>query len=134
MLQQISVYTENRKGAAREIFHILAEAKINVLSLMNSDSGEFGTMRMVVSDSEKAKEKLKEKQMLCKIDHVLAIEVEDQPGELEHLLEEIETMNINISYMYVGYMRESKMPVIMIHCDELDVVESILKKKGYRAY
>lgn len=134
MLNQISVYTENKKGAAKTIFSLLAKKDINVFSLVNSDSGEFGTMRIIVSDTDAAIEELKGNGYLCKVDKVIASELEDKPGSLESFLTHIETININISYMYVGYMRESKAPVIILRCEDSDIVESNLIRNGYKTY
>jgi len=134
MITQISIFTENRHGAARKVFSILAKANINVLNLVNSDSGEFGTMRIIVSDPELALRVLKENDYLCKADFVFAAELEDKPGSLERLLSCIEAMNINVGYMYVGYIRETATPVIFIHCDDMDIVENALKSKGFVIY
>lgn len=134
MLAQISVYTENRKGAAREILSILADKGINILSLVNSDSGEFGTMRLLTSDSELTLEELAKGNYLCKKNYVIATALEDQPGSLEKFLCHIEKINVDINYMYVGYMREEKTPVIIMHCDEIEIVEKNLKANGYCVY
>ncbi len=134
MIEQISIYTENRRGAAREILSIFSKLEINVLSLVNSDSGEFGTMRLIVSDTAAAMEELKNQGYLCKTNYVLAAELDDVPGSLESFLTRIEDMNINISYMYVGYMRANKTPVIIFHCNDMDIVESVLQNNGYILY
>lgn len=131
MLVQISVYTENKKGAARKILSILAEKNINILSLVSSDSGEFGTMRLIVSDTDTALAELQKNQYLCRKDSVIATELEDVPGSLEQFLAHIEKVNIDISYMYVGYMRETKTPVIIIRCDDLEIIEQNLKGNGF---
>lgn len=134
MIKQISIYTENRRGAAREIFSVFAKAGINILSFVSSDSGEFGTMRLIVSDSAAAMAELTRKGYLSKMDSVLAAELEDVPGALENLLAFIEEMNINIHYMYVGYMRENRVPIIILRCDEMGIVEQNLTGKGYTVY
>ncbi|MCQ2497036.1 MAG: ACT domain-containing protein [Lachnospiraceae bacterium] len=131
MLVQISIYTENRKGAAREILSILAAKSINILSLVSSDSGEFGTMRLITSDADTALEELSKNHYLCRKDNVIATELEDKPGSLEKFLSHIEKTNIDISYMYVGYMREAKTPVIIMHCEDIEIVEKNLQANGY---
>ena len=79
MLAQISIYTENKKGAAKDILSILAKKDINILNLVSSDSGEFGTMRLLVSDTEVALTELKQNNYLCRRDWVIATELEDKP-------------------------------------------------------
>lgn len=134
MLAQISIYTENKKGAAKDILSILAKKDINILNLVSSDSGEFGTMRLLVSDTEVALTELKQNNYLCRRDWVIATELEDKPGTLESFLAHIEKVNINIEYMYVGYIRETKTPVIIIHCDDIEIVEQNLKSNGFKVF
>lgn len=134
MIDQISIYTENRKGAAREIFSIFSKENINVLCFVNCDSGEFGTMRLIVSDAEKAMNCLTDKGYLCKATKVLATELDDVPGALESLLLKIENMYINIDYMYVGYSRENSAPIIILHCSDMEIVARALTDAGYKIY
>lgn len=134
MIDQISVYTENKRGAARGVFSLFAKEKINVLCFVNSDSGEFGTMRIIVSDAQKAIEKLNEKGYLCKFEKIIATELEDVPGALEGFLLKIENMNVNIDYMYVGYSRENNAPLIILRCNDMDIVSKNLENSGYKLH
>lgn len=134
MIEQISVYTENKKGTARKIFTELRKAGINVLGFVNNDSGEFGTVRLIVSDTSTAYNCLTEAGYLCRTGNVLGIELEDNPGALEGLLAHIEDMNINVEYMYVGYRRENDTPIIVISCEFVDVVGDSLSRAGYTVY
>lgn len=131
MIEQISIYTENKRGAARRIFAALSEKDINILCFVNSDSGEFGTLRLIVSDTHLAMETLGSLGYLCKRTQVLAIELADHPGELERVLAKVEDMNININYMYVGYDRETGAPLIVFHSEDMDVVAGMLERAGY---
>lgn len=54
MLRQVSVYAENKKGALKVITGILTEAQINILGSVTNDSAEYGIIRMVVTDPDKA--------------------------------------------------------------------------------
>lgn len=134
MIDQISVYTENKRGAAREIFSLFAKANINVLCFVNGDSGEFGTMRIIVSDSAKAMDEINKKGYLCKCEKVIATELLDVPGTLEKCLSVIENMNVNIDYMYVGYSREHNTPIIILHSSDMDIVADTLKSNGYKLH
>ncbi|MCR5667298.1 MAG: hypothetical protein K6G01_10765 [Eubacterium sp.] len=131
MIQQISIYTENTKGAMRRLLSVISDAGINVLGFWNGDSGEFGVVRLIVSEQEKALEVLARQGYICKESSVLGIEIDDCPGSLVTLLQVIEQMNINIDYMYVGYRREDARPLIMIHCEDMDIISTQLKHKGY---
>ena len=82
MLKQVSVYAENKKGALKTITGILTEAGINILGSVTNDSAEYGIVRMVVTEPEKAQKILKEAGYLSRLTNVLGIEVEDEVGSL----------------------------------------------------
>lgn len=134
MLKQISVYTENKKGAARKILSVLSAENINVLGFNSSDGGEFGTLRMILSDTERGCTLLTKNGYLCRVSEVIGMELEDTPGALEQALAYIEDMNINVNYIYVGYSRKTKAPLIILHADDMDVVSAALKSKGLRIH
>ena len=131
MVRQISIYTENKKGAMSAITGILAEAGININAFVTNDSGEFGTVRMLVSDGEKAEALLSAAGYLIKRTPVLAVEVSDEVGSLDRLLGLVERANINIDYLYASYDRESGGPIIVIRSDDIAELETYLKANGY---
>ena len=61
MMKQISVFAENKKGAINDVTKLLAQQNINLRALLTNDSSEFAIVRMIVSDSERAFEVLKQK-------------------------------------------------------------------------
>ena len=54
MLNQISLFTENKQGALRKMTHVLAQAHVNLYTMLANDSAEFGIIRLIVTDPEKA--------------------------------------------------------------------------------
>jgi len=117
-----------------KLLTILNGASVNILGFVTMDSAEFGTARILVSDTEKAMRLLTEKEYLVRKSSVIGIELEDRPGELDKVLCLIGDMNININYMYLGFRRENSMPITIINTDHLDVVSDMLKRKGYTVY
>ena len=111
MLSQVSVYTENKKGAMLEITRIMQQEEINILGSVNNDSAEYGIVRMVVSHPQKAVQALREKGYMCKLTDVLGIEIQDRVGELNRLLAALHDSNINVDYMYLSFNRESEAPL-----------------------
>ena len=98
MLRQVSVYAENKKGALKVITGILTEAQINILGSVTNDSAEYGIIRMVVTDPDKAQEILQKAGYLCRLTNVLGIEVEDEVGSLNRVLAAFLESNINVNY------------------------------------
>ena len=72
MIRQLSIFAENKRGAMNRITEVLTGAQINMNTLVTNDSAEFGIIRMLVSDTEKAFDSLTEKGYLCHCDYVAA--------------------------------------------------------------
>jgi hypothetical protein len=87
MIRQLSIFAENRRGAMNAITKVLTEKQINMNTLVTNDSAEFGIIRMLVSDTDKAFSSLKEAGYLCHSDTVAAAEIGDECGSLNALLE-----------------------------------------------
>lgn len=131
MLKQLSIYAENKKGALQIITAALFEEGINIWGSVTNDSAEYGIIRMVVSDPIKASRKLTEKGYLCRLTDVIAVETEDKPGALNTLLTALIESNINVDYTYLSFNRDSSMPVMILHTEGTEEVESCLKSKGF---
>lgn len=133
MLKQVSVYAENKKGCFRDITGTLTDNGINILGSVTNDSAEYGIVRLVVSDPEKAKEMLTAAGYLCRLTPVLGIELADEVGSLNRLLTELVESNINVDYLYLSYNRDSGMPIMVLHTADTAQVENILVSRGYHA-
>ena len=110
---------------------ILRENEINILGSVTNDSAEYGIVRMVVSEAEKAKAALEKAGYICKTMDVLGVEIEDKPGALNILLQALSSSNINVNYLYLSFDRERATPIMILHTDEILEVEECLKSKGF---
>ncbi|MCD8097845.1 MAG: amino acid-binding protein [Lachnospiraceae bacterium] len=131
MLKQLSIYAENRKGAAQAITGLLAEQDINILGSVINDGAEFGIIRMVVSDPEKAQCTLEEAGYLCRLIDVLGVEVADEVGNLNKLLKALSDSNVNATYIYLSFNRNSGKPIMVMHTEDIFETESCLESKGF---
>ena len=131
MLKQVSIYAENKKGTMEHITGVLAADNINILGSVTNDSAEFGIIRMVTTDPEKAVEALEKEGYYCRLTPVLAVEVTDEVGNLNKLLKALDESNINVDYLYLSFNRESGRPIMVFHCDGPYEVESCLVGKGF---
>ncbi|WP_027203779.1 amino acid-binding protein [Butyrivibrio fibrisolvens] len=131
MLQQVSIYAENKKGVYRDITGLLSKNDINILGSVTNDSAEYGMVRMVVSDSDKAIKVLSGAGYMCKTTPVLGIETEDKVGALNTLLDALYDANINVDYIYLSFNRESGKPIMVLHTEGIYQVENILTNKGF---
>ncbi len=131
MLKQVSIYAENKKGMMRDITKILLDNDINILGSVTNDSAEYGIIRMVVSDPEKAVEALKGEGLMCKLTDVLGVQVADEVGNLHKLLAVITESNINVNYIYLSFNRESGLPIMVMSVEDGMEVEENLSMKGF---
>lgn len=99
-VKQLSVFIENREGRVEEVFTVLKNANINVCSVSLADTSQYGILRMLVNDVEKAKLVLKEHGISSKVTDVIAVNIPHTVGSLEAVLHAISAADINISYMY----------------------------------
>ena len=129
-LNQLSVFLENKPGRLSEPCRILAEADINILTLSLADTQQFGIMRLVVKEWEKAKEVLEKAGCVVNVTEVVALEVQDQPGGLESVLKIIEQGDINIEYIYAFTFRRKDKAIIIFRFEEPDTAIEILQSKG----
>lgn len=132
MIRQLSIFAENKRGAMYRITRTLAEAGINMNTLVTNDSAEFGIIRMLVSDTDKASECLRAAGYLCHADSVAAAEISDECGSLNALLETLSRGNVNLDYLYVTYSSLSRQPVAILRTPDIMEVEAFLQGKGYR--
>jgi hypothetical protein len=132
MLRQISIYAENKKGTMRDITGILLREDVNILGSVTNDSAEYGIIRMVVSDPEKAGKAFADAGYLVRLTDVLGVEVEDEVGNLNKLLTALDESNISVNYIYLSFNRDSGKPIMVFHADDCYEVEECLSMKGFK--
>ena len=127
MLKQLSIYAENKKGVMQNITGILKNEDINILGSVTNDSAEYGIVRMVVSEPDKAMEALIAAGYLCHVIEVIGVEVEDKTGNLNTLKDS----NVSVDYLYLSFNRDSGKPIMVFHTEDIMEVRSCLKSRGY---
>lgn len=130
-MKQVSIFAENKKGALHNIVSALSDAGVNIAGFVTNDSAEFGIIRMVTSDVDKAEDLLEKTGYLYKVSDVLGVEIEDEPGALNALLEALLHMNINVDYLYISYNRENAKPIMVLQVPSLTEVASSLENQGF---
>ena len=130
-VEQISIFIENKSGRLAEITRILGDASINIRALSLADTTDFGILRLIVNDREKAKQVLKDKGFTVSKTEVVAVEVPDRPGGLSEILQTLDKETINVEYMYAFVERCGENAVIIFRFDETDKAISALQSKGF---
>ena len=99
-VKQLSVFIENREGRLEQVTDVLRQENINILSLSMADTTEYGMLRMVVSDPDRAKDALREKGFSAMLTDVLAVKLEDKVRALHKMTHILCSQGLNIEYMY----------------------------------
>lgn len=99
-IHQISLFAENKPGHIAAPIRLLEREDIDIRTLYLADTEQYGIVRMIVSDWQKAAKILGEHGFVVKVTEVLAVEVVDHPGGLADVLEALDHTGINIEYMY----------------------------------
>ena len=128
--QQLSIFMENKPGRLVQVNEALAEANIDIRAMSLADTQDFGIVRMIVSDCEKAQAVLKEKGFMSTITKVLCIAMNDQPGGLRTVTRLLSEADINIDYLYACITIIGKNAYIVMHVYKEDKACEILKAAG----
>jgi hypothetical protein len=110
-IQQLSLFLENRPGQLKIPCRMLADAGINIMAMSLADTQQFGILRLIVKDWQKARRVLEGGGCVVNVTEVLAVDVEDRPGGLVELLELLDDLAIEYMYAFTcgPYSRKATM-------------------------
>ena len=128
--QQISIFLENKTGRLAEVTGILAEAGVNIRALALADTSDFGVLRLIVDDNQKAEAALKQGGFTVSKTNVVAVEVSDRPGGLHHILDLLHREGINVEYMYAFVQQSGDNAVMIFRFDHTDAAIHTLEADG----
>ncbi len=131
-VEQISIFLENKAGRLAEVTHCLAQAGINIRALSLADTSDFGILRLLVDDHEKAKDALKDKGFTVGRTAVVVVEVPDRPGGLDDILQLLSGHSINVEYMYAFVRQSCNNAVLIFRFDRPDDAIAVLQKGGFK--
>jgi len=129
-VQQISVFLENKSGRLAELTDVLGKSGINIRALSIADTSDFGILRLIVNKPETAFKVLKEAGFTVSITDVIAVEVEDKPGGLAAVLKILESVGINIEYLYAFLEKASNNALVVFRVEQVDEAVDLLIKNN----
>lgn len=128
-IEQLSVFVENKPGDLLGKVKDLADAKINIRAMSIADTKDFGILRLIVSDTDKAKEVLSEDSIVT-VTEVIAAEMSDEAGALAKILSAFGDEGINIEYMYAFTASTELGAYVVLRVDDNATAERVLKANG----
>ena len=130
-IQQLSIFVENKAGRLMEIVDVLKKNNINISALSLADTTDFGVLRMIVCDPQKAQDALKKSGVIVKTTSVLALPIDDTPGGLADMLSILANEAVAVEYMYAFATRKEGKAVMVLRVDDAAKAQSVLSAKGF---
>ena len=130
-VKQLSVFLENTEGRLDEVLKIIAQGGVNLLSASLADTMEYGVLRLISAEPEKAKQILKDAGFAARIDEVIAVVVPDAVGSLAKVIAMIHAAGVNISYIY-GLSIDGEGAPIVIKTDDNAKAINLLNAAGVK--
>jgi len=131
-VEQISIFLENKSGRLAEVTRILGDNDIDISALSIADTTDFGILRLIVNNPEKALSILKENGFTVSSTSVIAIGVEDKPGGLSKALEILGRNEIGIEYMYAFVSKSENEALVLLKVTDPTRAVEVLQKNNVR--
>jgi len=131
-VEQISVFLENKSGRLSEVTAILAESDVNIRALALADTSDFGVLRLIVDDTDKARHALKKNGFTVGKTNVVAAEVPDRPGGLHDILIMLHDASLNVEYMYAFVRSSGDNAVMIFRIEREQEAIRLLQSKGVK--
>jgi hypothetical protein len=126
LAEQISIFIENKEGRLAEVTAILRDAGVNIRALSLADTTDFGVLRLIVNDNDAAEQALRAEGFTVGRTKVLAVEVADEPGGLNKVLDPLWMQNVNVEYMYAFANPQCKNAIMVFRFDDHEKALKIL--------
>ena len=129
-VRQISVFMDNKPGQLSGVMEIIKESGINVRALSLADTKDFGILRIIVHDTEKAVDDLKDAGYAVTVNEIVAITIPDSPGQLSRVLEILGKDNVNLEYLYAFTGASDRAVSFVLRVNDNDAAAASLTKGG----
>lgn len=129
-IKQLSIFLENKKGRMRNALDVLADSGLNIRALSIADTSDFGILRLIVPQPDKAKKILEENNFVVKTGYVIAVEMSDQPGGLSTILGILDDSDINLDYLYAFVDEKEERAIVLLHPEDINAGVEALKQGG----
>lgn len=131
-IKQLTVFVENRTGYLSEITDLLGKSDVDMKALSIADTKDFGILRLIVSDEEKAVKVLNDNGVICKLTDVIGVKIPNAPGSLSTVLSLLAANGVNVEYLYAFLSGSVGGANVVFKATDNDIAEKILLGNGYK--
>mgnify|MGYP003401125373 CR=1 FL=1 len=132
LIKQLSIFVENRPGRLSAITKLLEVNEIDIRALSIADTRDFGILRLIVNDPDKALAALKGADYSVTLTNVIAIGIDDKPGGLAGAMEILYQNNISVEYMYAFISKFDDTAFVILRVENNDKAATALQENGIR--
>jgi len=130
IIKQLSIFLENRSGRINEVTSLLGAENINIRALSLADSSDFGVMRLIVDDLDKAIACLENNKISIGLTSVIAVEVPDAPGGLAEVMRKIDNSGLDVKYMYSIPEKKHNNAIMIMRFEDAEETAERLEAEG----
>ena len=132
MAKQISVFLDNKPGMLEKVTGVLKDNGIDMRALTLADSTDYGILRVIANDTDKAVECLTKSGYITKVNKVVAVVIDDEAGGLAGVIKTLSESGINIEYLYVFVTRFAKQACGVIRVKDYEQAVADLSSNGFK--
>lgn len=125
MFKQVSIFLENKKGRLKDVLKLLADNNIDIRALTIAETADYGVLRLVVDDADKAVEVLKENSFRINLTNVLGVEIQDISGSMYEFVNLLYQHNINVEYAHTCTASNIGKSAFIVRVDEDKIGEAL---------
>lgn len=125
-VKQLTVFVENKSGRVSDILEALGNAGIDISALSIADTSDYGLMRMIADDPEKARKVLTDAGVVVKITDALAVSIDNRPGGLADVMKKLKALSISVEYLYAFVGRKDGGALVVMKTDDNEKAEKAL--------
>jgi len=129
-IKQLSVFIENTPGRLADFTQLLGENQIDLVALSIADTSQYGILRGIVADYEKALKLICEAGYTARLTNVLAVSVSDEPGGLARVLKILNENEIGIEYLYSFVRHTDQNALVIMRVEDLEKAAKLLEQSG----
>ena len=127
-IKQLTVFIQNKQGSVVSVTDILSKNNINLRARSIAETQDFGILRLIVNDPDKACEVLRAQHFIVKQNDVLAAVIDDRPGGLTAVLDILAAVNVSVEYMYAFVGSKDGHAVVVIRPDNAEAAIAALEE------
>ena len=127
-VNQISIFLENKYGKLSEIMALLTEANIRIIAATIADTTDYGILRIIASEPQKAYKLLKESNVSANLTEVFALTIDSKTDSIPRAIDSFTTEGLSVEYMYCFSIKDES--IIILRTNNQELTREVIQQKG----